>query len=279
MGRGGAGEICGQELPSGSLCLLWLRLGHRPVARLRGDLRRPLLRWRRGRPAVDYHFELEHPEDTVRVYEWGGVARVVADLRPSGSGRWLDFGCGNGGLVRYLRERNGIDAIGFEEGSIAARARDLGIPVLDRQELAREEGSFDVVTAIEVLEHTADPVAELRQIRRLLKTGGLFFATTGNAEPYADRLSEWKYVVPEIHISFFEPRTLELALREADFQPERRALGRGFDDVLKFKLLKNLKRRRRSRLTDLIPARLLAPPLERITRAGPIRSAWRSDPG
>jgi SAM-dependent methyltransferase len=217
-------------------------------------------------PLVDYHFELEHPQDTVRVYEWEGISRVVADLRGgAGVGRWLDFGCGNGGLVRHLRDRHGIGAIGFEEGAITHEARALGIPIIGRDNLADEEATFDVVTAIEVLEHTADPIGELEQIRRLLKPGGILFLTTGNAEPYANRLAEWKYVIPEIHISVFEPRTLEVAMRAAGIRPERRDLGRGFDDVLKFKVLKNLKLQRRSRATDLIPPRLIRP-VDRLTR-------------
>jgi SAM-dependent methyltransferase len=217
-------------------------------------------------PLVDYHFELEHPAETVRVYEWDGIARIVADLRGADAvGAWLDFGCGNGGLVRHLRDRKRVDATGFEEGSIAAEARALGIPIIERDELAGREGSFDVITAIEVLEHTADPMAELSQIRRLLKPGGLLFLTTGNAEPYAKNLTKWKYVIPEIHISFFEPRTLETAMRAAGLRPERRELGPGFDDILKFKVLKNLKRERRSRATDLIPGRLVRP-ADRFTR-------------
>lgn len=218
-------------------------------------------------PLVDYHFELEHPDETVRVYEWDGISRVVAGLRGgAGIGRWLDFGCGNGGLVRHLRERKGIDAVGFEEGSIAAEARALGIPILGRQELEAEDASFDVLTAIEVIEHTVDPITELRLMRRLLKPGGVVFLTTGNAEPFANRLEKWRYLVPEIHISLFEPRTLETAMRAAGLRPERCELGEGFDEILKFKILKNLKLQRRSRATDLIPARLIGPPVDRLTR-------------
>ena len=81
-------------------------------------------------PMVDYQFELAAPTGTVRGYEWRGITRIVDDLLGGLDGvRWLDFGAGNGGLVRYVRDHTPADAIGFEEGSIAARARDLGIPV------------------------------------------------------------------------------------------------------------------------------------------------------
>jgi SAM-dependent methyltransferase len=209
-------------------------------------------------PRVDYEFELASPQDTIRVYEWRGITRVVATLLGGLDGvRWLDFGAGNGGLVRYVAAHSPATAVGFEEGSIARRARDLGIPVSSEQPLD-DDGGFDVVTAIEVLEHTLDPVAELRRIRKLLRPGGLLVLTTGNAAPYASRLARWPYVIPEIHISFFEPATLVRALQDAGFRTAPMPPAGGFDEVLKFKVLKNLRLRRRSRWTDLIPARPIA---------------------
>ncbi len=207
-------------------------------------------------PLVDYGFELENPERTVRQYEWRGISAVLKQLTGGiSASRCLDYGCGNGGLVRYLRERTEAEALGFEEGQIADQARRLGIPILTRDELGARSGCFDVVMAIEVLEHTIDPLAELRTMRDLLRSGGLLFLTTGNAEPFADRLERWSYVIPEIHVSFFEPRTLATALRLSGFTPASLIPGPGFDNILKFKVLKNLRIHRRGILTDLLPAR------------------------
>jgi SAM-dependent methyltransferase len=206
-------------------------------------------------PLVDYLFELEDPKRTVRRYEWRGLVRVLESITElTESTRWLDFGCGNGGLVRYAQSQGFKGAVGFEEGAIATRAAQEGIPFVSRSDLAGLEGSFDVITAIEVLEHVVDPLEELRGLRRLLRPGGLFLCTTGNAAPYADRLSTWRYVQPEIHISFFEPRTLELALRETGFRPEYRGFAPGYADVIKFKVLKNLGFPRDTALTRLLPA-------------------------
>ena len=109
-----------------------------------------------------------------------GIERVVRGLVPiSRTTRWLDFGCGHGGLVRFLRERGAIGAFGYDTGAMVERARAEGIPLLTEDELARAHGSFEVVTAIEVIEHVPDPVELLVRLRRLLAPGGLLFLTTG----------------------------------------------------------------------------------------------------
>jgi SAM-dependent methyltransferase len=214
-------------------------------------------------PLVDYVYELANPQRTIRRYEWRGILDAVGARGSLGAGtRWLDYGCGTGGLVGFLRGR-GIDAVGFEQGWSLPRLRERGIPVLEPGELKAATGGFDVVTAIEVIEHVVDPLPELRRMAALLKPGGLLFLTTGNAAPHASRLAEWSYVIPEIHVSFFEPRTLERALREAGLRPEAGGYGPGWMDIIRFKALKNLKRRAVSRADGLIPWPVAARVLDR----------------
>ncbi len=226
-------------------------------------------------PMVDYAFELSDPERTVRGYEWRGVTQVVNGLLGSlRDVRWLDFGCGNGGLVRHVRAATPADAVGFEEGSIAEQASAIGVPIVTADALTEMRGSFDVVTAIEVIEHTTDPLAELRRIRELLRPGGLLFLTTGNAAPFAERLTGWSYIVPEIHISFFEPQTLARALESSGFRAAANPRGSGFDQILKFKVLKNLRVTRRNVLTDLLPAWPLAWAGDHRTRLSQMPVGW-----
>ncbi len=210
-------------------------------------------------PLADYTFEIEHLDDTVHMYEWRGILRAVTALRgaPKGS-RWLDYGCAHGGLVHYVRAQGAADIIGFEEGWIAGRARVLGVPILSSEELASHKASFDVVTAIEVFEHVADPVAVLTSIRALMKPGGLLFYTTGNAEPHRKAFIEWRYVVPEVHISFFEPATMRRLLAQTGFRAEERGFVPGFEDIIRFKVLKNLHVRKQAAWERVLPWTLIS---------------------
>ena len=93
-------------------------------------------------PLLDYVFELECPGETVRMYEWRGILRAVGSLRPIDSlTSWLDFGCENGGLVRYCRDTCRI--VGFEKAEwIRDQSRAHGIPVLNEEDLPHHRVSL-----------------------------------------------------------------------------------------------------------------------------------------
>jgi SAM-dependent methyltransferase len=152
--------------------------------------------------------------------------------------------------------------------------KESSIPTVSESEMATSLERFDVVTAIEVIEHAVDPVGELKRIRAVLKPGGLLFMTTGNAAPFRDRLPSWRYVTPDVHVSFFEPETLAAALRAAGFEPAFPGFGPGWVDIIRFKTLKGLRRHRRSRLEGLVPWRLAAHMVDRHLRLSAQPIGW-----
>jgi SAM-dependent methyltransferase len=231
----------------------------------------------RGRGAdtsVDYERELRDPR-TVRVYEWRAILEIVRHLRgPLVGLRWLDYGCGLGGLVRYGRER-GIDISGFDEGYAAERMREEGIPALSPPELDESAGTFDVVTAIEVVEHLVDPVSTLDQIGTCLRPGGLFFLTTGNARPFRGRLAKWAYVQPEFHVGYFEPSTLELAFGKVGLESSYPGFAPGVSDLIRYKVLKNLGFTRRHAAEHVVPWPIASRMVDRRFRVSAHPVGWK----
>jgi len=220
-------------------------------------------------PKVDYLFELNHPNRTIRRYEWEGIAKAIRSIRRSlgldfsKETNWLDFGCGSGSMVRWLREQDISKAVGFEEGAISRLALERGTPILNREDLLKCEASFDIVTAIEVMEHVEHPLETLRLIRFCMKPNAIFFFTTGNAEKFGKDLINWSYIKPEIHISFYEPRTMEYALSVTGFEPVKLNSKGGFSEIITFKILKNLGVRSLSLWQRMVPWPLIAPLADR----------------
>jgi SAM-dependent methyltransferase len=198
-------------------------------------------------PLTDYAGELAN-ERTVRLYEWQGLLQIVDRLVGLNSDtRWLDHGCGLGGAVRYARHEGIRGAYGFDEGYAREVMRRDGVPFIARDEIARYAATFDIVTSIDVLEHASDPVALLREILSLLKPKGVLFLTTGNAEPFRRRMLTWAYAgLPDVHVGFFEPRTVRTAYRAAGLTPMEGQYLPGFSGMLRYKILKNLRIRERS---------------------------------
>lgn len=115
--------------------------------------------------------------------------RDGAERTPFAGLRLLDVGCG-GGLLTEPMARLGFEVIGVdasEENITVARthAETLGLKIDYRAGtmedlVAAGEPSFDVILAMEVIEHVADPGAFLRDCARLLERGGLMIIATLN---------------------------------------------------------------------------------------------------
>ena len=208
--------------------------------------------------SVDYEREVTDPR-TIRTYEWRGIVRLVRSVRDvTPSTTWLDYGAGLGGLVRYLRDGGIADAVGFDQGYAASRMEAAQIPNLTLEELRRESRRFDVVTAVEVLEHAVDPMSALRQMAGALRSGGVLLVTTGNAHPFRGRLSEWSYVLPDVHVSYFEPLTLARAMEAAGLTVAYPGYGQGWRDIIRYKVLKGLRISRRGALERAVPWTLVS---------------------
>ncbi|MCU9848139.1 bifunctional 2-polyprenyl-6-hydroxyphenol methylase/3-demethylubiquinol 3-O-methyltransferase UbiG [Defluviimonas sp. WL0024] len=114
--------------------------------------------------------------------------RDLASERPFDGLRLLDIGCG-GGLLSEPMARLGATVIGADAAArnipvarLHAEAQGLDIDYrhTTAEALAVAGEVFDVVLAMEIVEHVADPQEFVTTCRELLKPGGLMIASTIN---------------------------------------------------------------------------------------------------
>jgi ubiquinone/menaquinone biosynthesis C-methylase UbiE len=113
-------------------------------------------------------------------------ARLVgqmSDLAGVAAGqRVLDVGCGPGALTAELVRRVGAENVAAVDPSepfvVAARERHPGVDVrlAAAEHLPFEDGTFDAALAQLVVHFMADPVAGIREMRRVTKPGGVVAA-------------------------------------------------------------------------------------------------------
>ncbi len=158
-----------------------------------------------------------HHESVLRSHTWRTVANSAAYLIPElHSGlSLLDVGSGPGTITVDLARRLGpgrvvgVDASREIVGQAQALAHDEGVHnvtfrVGDVYALDFPDESFDIVHAHQVLQHVANPVSAMREIRRVLKPGGVLAARDVDYGgvmwyPKLPGLTMWMTVYREVH--------------------------------------------------------------------------------
>ena len=117
--------------------------------------------------------------------------------RPLGGLDVLDIGCGGGlvsvPLVRLGAHVTAIDASAEAIGAARTHAEQLGLAIDYRctsaEALAESGARFDLVTALEIIEHVADVRVFLGAASALMRPGGLMVLSTINRTPKARALA------------------------------------------------------------------------------------------
>jgi 2-polyprenyl-6-hydroxyphenyl methylase/3-demethylubiquinone-9 3-methyltransferase len=131
--------------------------------------------------------------------------RAPRSNRPLDGLTLLDIGTG-GGLVAEPMARLGAQVTGIDPsekniGIAGAHAAAMGLDITycaaAAERLARDGATFDIVLALEVVEHVADLGAFLSAASRLVRPGGIFVAATLNrtARAYALAIIGAEYIM------------------------------------------------------------------------------------
>lgn len=171
------------------------------------------------------------------------AAEIVAEFSPyKKCGRMLDIGFGAGTLLK-AGQKAGWQPFGLEVSLPAVeQARSRGFETFhgSLEESAYPDSHFDVVMASEILEHLPDPLADLREIARIIRPGGLFWATTPSARGISYRFMKmgWSILSPPEHTQIYSAKGVERLFGGAGFSQVRiRTMGVNPHEIVNY--LKN----------------------------------------
>jgi SAM-dependent methyltransferase len=176
----------------------------------------------------DYHPYIAAIEDEPsalrrwrRRFGMKGRCRLILDRKPPG--HLLDVGCGTGIFLDTMRGY-GWQVQGVELNADAARySRErLGLEVFSGplEAVSYADGTFDVVTLWDVLEHLPSPRAAMDTFRRILKPDGLLVFRVPNAGSLDARLfgAYWAGWDLPRHYYVFDQASVQRLLRQGGFE-------------------------------------------------------------
>jgi SAM-dependent methyltransferase len=134
-------------------------------------------------------------------------------------GRLLDFGGGDGATAAAIKAEGIADQVGVAD-LVAANAR-AALDFSYRGDLTdadlivrigREQGPFDTILCLDILEHLVDPWAVVARLHAILRPGGRIVASLPNVRHYSAvgplaLAGRWQYadagILDRTHLRFF----------------------------------------------------------------------------
>ena len=140
------------------------------------------------------------------------LGRMIAGLRP---GTALDIGAAGGGNTRVLRRAGwSVSALEYgADGAEVAAERGLSVVRGDATALPVDDDSLDLVVAFDVLEHIVDHDTAVSEVRRALRSGGMFLiAVPADPKLWSD------HDVAVDHVRRYTRETLKAVLERNGFE-------------------------------------------------------------
>jgi ubiquinone/menaquinone biosynthesis C-methylase UbiE len=133
----------------------------------------------------EFYDEIAENFSSTRKYWWRDLNFIRKYLKSEG--KVLDFGCGNGRLVDFLKETN-LEYVGVDASEklieIAKREypKESFLQIENEKALPFKDAEFDMVFSIAVFHHFTPKMTDnaLREIKRVLKKDGILILTIWN---------------------------------------------------------------------------------------------------
>jgi 2-polyprenyl-3-methyl-5-hydroxy-6-metoxy-1,4-benzoquinol methylase len=157
------------------------------------------------------------------------IEKILANLKSFLRGSVLDVGCGDGAIanaisrLQIVTEVKGVDISTTATETARAKYPHVTFKTGPVTDLPFESKSFDVVVAIELIEHILDSEQMFKEFNRVLKDNGYLIMTTTDfnlPKKIMISLLFWdKYFYPaNPHIRFYSKKSLETLLNKFGFE-------------------------------------------------------------
>jgi len=163
------------------------------------------------------------------VWEEKNLLKITNIIEPYCRGRVLDVGCGDGTFASRLSELNGVKKLVGTDISQTAisyakeKYPEIEFKIASATKLPFSNGSFDFVTAVELVEHVVDTERMFKEFNRVLMSEGRLLITTTDfnllKRIIVATLFWERYFYPtNPHIRFFTKSTLRSILDKTGFK-------------------------------------------------------------
>jgi 2-polyprenyl-3-methyl-5-hydroxy-6-metoxy-1,4-benzoquinol methylase len=149
------------------------------------------------------------------------LAEMEQHVGPANGRSLLDVGAYIGVFVE-MAQAAGWNAAGVEPSTWAAEeAQRRGLHIIQGTQAAPDlQGrQFDVITMWDVIEHVAEPLAEVQKAHQLLKPSGWLVVHTMDIDSPVARLmgSRWPWLM-DMHLHYFSRQSMAYMLAQAGFE-------------------------------------------------------------
>jgi len=175
----------------------------------------------------------------------------------------LDVGCAYGFFLDEARKIGmSVHGLDLSESAIQWMEKNLSIKGTVGISSDAPEGPFDIITAIEVIEHVKDPHSFMKDLHKRIKDGGLLVIHTGAIDSLTARWLGrfWWYLNPPDHCTIYSRPSLRRLIADNGFDPLEHRLRYvewgGLNNIL-LKLARIFGSKRLGRLASKLPALVL----------------------
>jgi 2-polyprenyl-3-methyl-5-hydroxy-6-metoxy-1,4-benzoquinol methylase len=165
----------------------------------------------------------DYPEDFTGSEKRGHLKYITSiEKLTEKPGTLLDIGCASG-LLLELASGKGWEPYGADISEKLIQAAQQRVPHASLfhgtvEDAGYEDGFFDAVTAVNVLEHLTDPKVFIKEVSRILKPGGVFLFKTVRIDSMLARRRKmhWDHLKWPGHLIWYSKQSLDLLLNTHD---------------------------------------------------------------